>query len=319
MKKLVLLIAFSIVCNYGYSQSKKLFRLASKTENLQEKIDLYTQIITLEPKNLDAYFYRGLAKNNSGDYLGAIVDYSKIILIDPDADTYYNRANSRYSIKDFEGALEDYKKAYETDPNFVAALYSLGCVKYDLGQYEEAIKDFTKVIKATPYNPKTYFIRAASYEALEYYNEAAKDYTLAIMVSPTADSYYNRGVFYLSINYYSQANDDFNISLKLNKKNSYTYFYRGVSQFLLGKFNNAVSDFQSALEFDSLDFDAMLGLAICLSYLDHTEQAKMYLDKASNIINVNSNNKNLEDYQNTYWYQNRLQYLQQMLEKLNNI
>ena len=64
-------------------------------ENLEERINLLDQVISLEPKNLDAYFYRALAKNDLGDYQGAIVDYSKIILIEPDADTYFNRGNSR--------------------------------------------------------------------------------------------------------------------------------------------------------------------------------------------------------------------------------
>ena len=37
-------------------------------------------MISEEPKNLDAYFHRAIAKNDLGDYRGAIVDYSKIIV-----------------------------------------------------------------------------------------------------------------------------------------------------------------------------------------------------------------------------------------------
>lgn len=305
MNKYIYLITFITLNISASAQANKLFRQATKTTDLNEKIELFTKVIELEPKNLDAYFYRGIAKNDLGDYSGAIVDYSKIIVLQPDADTYYNRGNSRYSLKDLVGAQEDYQNAYKLDPNFIDALYSLGCVKYDLGDYEAAIKDFSLVINMAPREPKTYLLRASAYVALEKYPLALQDYSFAILADPSSDSYYKRGVFYMDINYYEKAYLDLTFALKLNKNNSYAYFYRGASQLLLGKYLNAASDFNSALDFDALDFDALLGLALTYYKMKDISNAKLYFQKAKAIIAPEVNDITIDVFKNTYWYQNQ--------------
>ena len=319
MKKSVTIILLLLASTYGFCQVNKLIRQANKTTDLNEKIELYSQVIDLDSKNLDAYFYRGLAKNDLGDYSGAIVDYSKIILLQPDADTYYNRGNARYSLKDFVGAKEDYAKAFKLDPNFVDALYSLGCVKYDLEDYEGAIVDFSNLIKMIPTEPKTYYMRASAYSALKKYALALNDYSLAILAEPSANSYYNRGVFYMSINYYEKANTDLSIAIKNNQNNSFAYFFRGASNLLLGDYKNAINDFNTSLRFDSLDFDALLGLAMTYYKINDTAAAKLYFDKAASIIKVEENLKSIEEFKNTYWYQNQYYFFNQLFSEISNL
>lgn len=297
-------------------QANKLYRKALRSTDLKEKISLLDEVIKLEPKNLDAYFQRGLAKNDSGDYHGAIVDYSKIIVEQPDADTYYNRGNSRYSIKDLKGAKEDYAKAYILDKNFIDALYSLACVRYDLEEYERAISDFSKVMKLAPAKSKLYTLRASSYKALEKYTEAAKDYSTAILILPNANNYYNRGVFLMDIKYYEKANEDLTKALRLNQNNAFAYFYKGASNLLLGKFTNAISDFSEALKFDTMDFDAHLGLAIAYYKVNDTEKAKASFKRANEILSIGSDVSNIEPYNNTYWFQNQYYYFNNNIAKV---
>lgn len=319
MKRTFIVILLMMCHGLSYGQANKFFRQANKATDLNEKIELYTKVIELEPKNLDAYFYRGLAKNDLGDYSGAIVDYSKIIVLQPDADTYYNRGNSRYSLKDYVGAQEDYQNAFKLDPNFIDALYSLGCVKYDLGDYEGAIKDFTSVIKVVPSQAKTYFLRAAAYSALEKYPLALNDYSLAILADPSSDSYYKRGVFYLGINYYEKANLDLSIALKLNENNSYAYFYRGTSNLFLGKYMDAVTDFDTALRFDSLDFDALIGLALTYYKMNDLNKSKLYFQKAKAIISPEETIENIDQFKNTYWFQNQYFFFNENFKELSKL
>ena len=319
MKRHLLIIATLFFCFTSFAQVNKLLRQANKSIDLNEKIDLYSQVIALDSKNLDAYFFRALAKNDLGDYHGAIVDYSKIILLDPDADTYFNRGNSRYSIKDYEGAKEDYRKAFELDKSLTDALYSLGCVNLDLGEFIEAIKDFNTLITLNPLNPKLYYQRAQAYQGLQNHLKALEDYSRAITVDPSADTYYNRGVFLLNINYYQRANDDFTSSLKLNNNNSYAYFYRGATHLFLGEFIKAISDFEDALSFDAMDFDALLGLAMSYQKINDLEKAKFYFDKASNIISPNQPVTDVEALKNTYWHQNQFYYLNDNFKNLQNL
>lgn len=289
-----------------FGQANKFLRQGLKTTDLKEKIEFFTKAIELEPKKLDAYFYRAIAKNDLGDYNGAIVDYSKIIVTEPDADSYYNRGNSRYSLKDFEGAKSDYKKAVELDPYFIDALYSLGCSEYDLGDFEKAIEDFNQVIKIQPYYPKAYELRANSYSFLKKPKKALADYTMVVLIDHSPDSYYNRGVFYMDINYYKKAKNDLSTSIRLNANNGFAYFYRGTSNLLLGKYKNAISDFTGALKFDASDFDAMLGLAMTYYRMEDLTNAELNFKKAEEILQTNTQNQQgIDLFSNTYWYQNQ--------------
>ena len=315
MKKNFILLLF--ICPFlTFGQASKLIRQAKRTTDLNEKISLYTQAIELEPDNLDAYFYRAIAKNNLGNFRGAIVDYSKIIVEEPDADTYYNRGNSRYSIKDFKGAKEDYAKAFMLDENFIDALYSLACVKMDLEEYDDALKDFNSILKIAPDQANIYTLRATTYEALENYQNALKDYSTAILIEPGADSYYNRGVFLMNINYHKEANVDLTNAIKLNKNNAYAYFYRGASNLLLGEYINAIEDFKKSIEFDSVDFDAYLGLAMAYKNVNDNKNAKLNFDKANSILFNNQTVYSIEQYSNTYWFQTQYYFLNNNINNL---
>lgn len=303
MKKTILLIVI-VIPLLSFGQIKKVYRKALRTTDLNEKIKLLDQVIAEEPKNLDAYFYRAITKNDLGDYRGAIVDYSKIIVEEPDADTYFNRGNSRYSAKDLIGAREDYAKAFMLDENFIDALYSLACVKLDLEEYESAIKDFSKVAEQAPINSNVYILRASAYNAIEQFSNAAADYSRAILIEPSANNYYNRGAFLMQIKYYKDAYIDLTKSIRLNKNNAFAYFYRGVANLFIENFDNAISDFSEAIKFDTMDFDAYLGLAIVYQKTNQLAKAKRNFDRANSIIIPSKKLHSIEQYRNTYWHQN---------------
>ncbi len=315
MKKTILTLLITIPF-IAFGQTKKVFKKALKTVDLNEKIELLNQVIIKEPKNLDAYFYRAMAKNDLGDYGGAIVDYSRVIVEEPGADSYFNRGNSKYSNKDFVGAKADYTKAFMLDENFIDALYSLACVKFDLGENEQAIKDFTRVIKKAPNGDAAYTLRALVYKTIKQNEKALKDYSAAIIINPNANNFYNRGAFLTDVDYYKEANGDLTTSLKLNKNNAFAYFYRGTANLFLGHFNDAISDFQDAIKFDSIDFDAYLGLAMAYEKINNNTQAKINFNRANAIIMPNKNRNSIEQYANTYWFQNKYYYFNNAINKL---
>lgn len=314
MKKIVLLLIITLpLLNYG--QTKKVLRKALRTIDLNEKIKLLNQVINEEPKNLDAYFHRAAAKNDMGDYSGAIVDYSKIIVEEPDADTYYNRGNSKYSLKDFTGAKMDYGKAYMLDEKFIDALYSLACVELDLEQYDKAIANFSSIIKQVPENPNIYALRAIAFKATEQNSAAIKDYSMAILLDPSVDNYYNRGAFLMDIKYFKEAQSDLTRSLRLNRNNTFGYFYRGGTYLFLGQFDKSISDFTKAISMDTMDFDAYLGLAMAYLKNNDTANAKLYFDRANAILSLKKITS-IGQYENTYWHQNQYYYFNNLITEL---
>lgn len=325
MKK-SLSITLTLISLISFGQANKLFRKAKITSDLTEKITLLSQVISLEPKNLDAYFFRAIAKHDIEDYGSAIVDYSKIIVEEPDADTYLNRGNSRYGIGDYEGAKKDYSKAFELDRNLINAKYSLGCVKYDLGDFNGAFLDFNSIIRnylykqnnlALPiYIYKSILMRALVYEALGNNLKAIQDYSVIISIKPNAENHYNRGRLLINMKFYQQAHTDFTKSLSLNKNNAYAYFYRGASNLFSGKFMKAISDLSEAVKLDALDFDAYLGLAIAYNQVNDPNNAKLNFEKANTILSIGKNIKTIEQYKNTFWFQNQYFYFNTNVNKL---
>ncbi|WP_111308607.1 tetratricopeptide repeat protein [Confluentibacter sediminis] len=312
-----LLIAL-IVPLLSFGQVNKLLRQGLKSTNFNEQIELFTQVIQLEPQNLDAYFYRGLAKYNLGDYNGAILDYTKVIFYKPDADTYYNRGNSKFALQDYLGAKEDYIKSLELDKQLTNALYNLGLSKAYLGEFKEAILDFNKITNEFPNDFKSYEQKAMAYMELKNYEEAFKNYGYVILLNPNSSAFYNRGLALLSINYYKEAKNDFYKAIQLDKNNLPCYFYIGVTHLFLGEFVPAVTAFTESIKSDALDFDAYLGMAMTQFKANNKVEAKVNFQKAKSIINPNAlNDGSIEVFKDTYWYKNQFFYLNGIYKELN--
>nr|WP_099564459.1 tetratricopeptide repeat protein [Gaetbulibacter sp. 4G1] len=319
MKKNILLLIFLIPL-LSFTQAKKLYRKAIKATNPKDKIELFTQVIKLEPKNFNAYFQRGIAKNDIGDYYGAMMDYSKIIIYKPDADSYYNRGNSKFSLEDYSGAKQDYESALKLDPQFFDALYNLAYSKYYLEDYISSIVDLSNIIKAIPTEYKAYTQRANALLALKKYKLALQDFSMAVLINPSEDTYYDRGLTHLNINYYKQAKNDFKKCLSYNSKNVSAYFYLGASHLLLGKYDKALSNFTTTLKYDALDYEAILGLALTYYKMNDIENAKLYLKKAQTMLSTDiKRDSTIELFADTYWYKNQFYFFKQNFEALSKI
>lgn len=301
----------------SFGQANKLVRQGLKSTSYNEQIQLFTQAIELEPNNLDAYFYRGLAYQNLGNYTAAILDYTKVIFYKPDADTYYNRGNSKFAMQDFEGAKEDYSKALNLNKELFDAIYNLGLAKFYLEDYKGAISEFDKILKDFPRDAKSYNQKALAYMELNNYEEAFKNFALNILLNPDSNAYSSRGFALLTISYYKEAQTDFYKAIQLDRNNLPSYFYLGVAQLFLGEFASSATAFKESIKFDAQDFEAHLGLAMAQYKANDKEQAKISFEKAKNIINSITSETTIDVFRDTYWYKNQLFYFQEIFKELN--
>lgn len=152
----------------------------SKNTNFtpQERIKGFTEMIAKCNKCDVEYSGRGLAKEELGDYRGAIDDYRKMKegyissllicqallkisdypsaikeytkMINSDipiglvGSKYYDRAQCKFELEDYRGAISDYSKAIELLPNEKVAYYNRGLAKYNLNQLDSACLDWSK-------------------------------------------------------------------------------------------------------------------------------------------------------------------------------
>jgi tetratricopeptide (TPR) repeat protein len=137
------------------------------------------QKIAVNPLLIDAYFRRGMTHTELGNCDRALVDYDRIILLDPAhvrayiqrSWIYFRQGKYPPAIQDCETvktidkvcfwanyllgvinalsglperAIADFTVAIELSPNYVSARYHRGIIYYELGNTIEAIADFDR-------------------------------------------------------------------------------------------------------------------------------------------------------------------------------
>jgi tetratricopeptide (TPR) repeat protein len=92
-----------------------------------------------------AYYYRGLAYREKGQYAQAIADYSKSIEVLPSPSTYYSRGRAYGDKGQYKQAISDYSKAIELNPSYALA-YSNRGIAYlvELGDNAKGCADWKK-------------------------------------------------------------------------------------------------------------------------------------------------------------------------------
>ncbi|NEU77159.1 tetratricopeptide repeat protein [Hassallia byssoidea VB512170] len=218
--------------------------------NKQGAIADYNSAIKINPNYASAYVNRGVVRNELGDKQGAIADYNTAIKINPNhANAYVNRGNVRYKLGDKQGAIADYNSAIKINPNDAQAYDNRGVVRYELGDKQGAIADFNTAIKINPNYANAYVNRGNARNELGDKQAAIADYNTAIKINPNdAQAYYNWGVVRYELGDKQAAIADYNNAIKINPNYAEAYTNRGIIRYELGDKQGAIADLQKAAE-----------------------------------------------------------------------
>jgi lipoprotein NlpI len=104
------------------------------------------------PENLArAYFNRGRAYSDRGDYDRAIADFNDALRIEPNYPDAFNGRGIAYVGKaDYPRAVGDFDRAIGLDPNYAIAIYNRGLALRNLGRLAEADQEFARAKQAGP-------------------------------------------------------------------------------------------------------------------------------------------------------------------------
>jgi len=129
------LVIFVLSSFVAFAQSERTILYEQATEfgyrnQFKESERVLSRIIELYPNDSLAYLDRGIMRENMGDTIGAIADFSKEIEIDPkSADNYFLRGMLYQKTNNYENALSDFRKVNHLDAGnadahfFAAQLY----------------------------------------------------------------------------------------------------------------------------------------------------------------------------------------------------
>jgi tetratricopeptide (TPR) repeat protein len=144
------------------------------------------------------HFEDGMARHQSGDFLGAAESYGKAIEIDPKfAEAFYFRGNAYAALNDPKGAISEYTKAIRIEPKFADALLNRGLTMRETGNFDGAISDFSRVIKLNKKDANALYQRALCYLGKNDFRRAIADLTKVIDAAPDfAEAYRQRALAY---------------------------------------------------------------------------------------------------------------------------
>ncbi|NDJ79078.1 MAG: tetratricopeptide repeat protein, partial [Chloroflexi bacterium] len=215
----------------GVSWSQPLLVRTVTTTNLDEALDLFTQVIEMRPDDWFPLFFRGAIYYEIREFDLARADMEQAIALEPDANFPYIYATL---IALHEGRITDAGIEIGTilalfpDPNYMQRLveatfgtqfpdaFSLTMSAFTnlvLKNYEAVVEDASQGIELTSeYSVDAYMMRGFAYCALDDYVAAEADYTRALELDPGFMlAYVLRGEVRRAQGDYSAANDDFNV------------------------------------------------------------------------------------------------------------
>jgi tetratricopeptide (TPR) repeat protein len=188
-----------------------------------------------------------------------------------------NKVESKY----FQ-AIEQYNSALHFDPNLDDAYYRRGNCRAAIGQYDAATEDFTQVSRLKPADPKGWAYKANAEMMQQKYADAIADFNASDSLSPGAGWIYNKRAYckmytgdpkgalsdakklvevsptgsdYCLLAIAQRVNGNlvemdkaYAKALKANPHDETIYQNRAFSNFILGRYDPAVKDFESVLK-----------------------------------------------------------------------
>ena len=220
-----------------------------KTGDYMGAIADYTVAIRLKLDYAGAYNNRGIAKGNLGQHLAAILDYDIAIKLKPDfVEAYYNSGIAKGNLGQSLAAISDYDIAIKLKPDYAEAYYNRGNAKVDLRQSLAAISDYNIAIKLKPDFAEAYNNRGNAKVDLGQYSAAISDYNIAMILKPDdAEAYNNRGNAKYKLGQSLAAISDYDIAIKLKPDDTETYYNRGIAKGKLGQHSAAILDYDTAI------------------------------------------------------------------------
>jgi tetratricopeptide (TPR) repeat protein len=165
---------------------------ALKNRKFHVAIACFHDVIQRDPKNAEAYYYRGLAYDGKGDHEKAAKDFSEAARLNP-------------------------KHPLGFADKTVSGYISWGLDSKNKRDYENAIKAFDEAIRLNPMDPETFNNRGVAFAGKRAYDRAIKDFTEALRLKPTSSSALtNRGYAYLCKGDNENAAKDFEKAMRLN-------------------------------------------------------------------------------------------------------
>lgn len=252
---------------------------AFQREKYDNAVYFYSLYLEDHP-SANTYFNRGLSYYKLGELDKAISDFTTVIAKEEgDFEAWYNRALANLDAGNTDSAILDYQQSILLQPDYDKSYSGLALSYYEKKEYKTALEFFNKAISLNEKQAVNFYNRGLVYSALNDKVRALEDVSTAISLDDNivdfyisrADMYHRNGDFAVSVKDYTTA-------LNLSPESKTLYFNRGISKYDLKNFEEAITDFEEVLKYDSLHVNAMWYLALCHKELGNELESKKYYE-----------------------------------------
>lgn len=195
----------------------KLAKLFLFIEEYNKALSEINTVLRQDVYNPEGYYLKGMVYKSLKDTTKAISSFLTTLQVQPEYRDAMIQLGIMYSMQENPIALKYYDNAYKLDTTDVFPLYGKGVYYQDKGDFELAKQ--------------------------EYVNTIMKDRNYT-------STYYNLGYIYMQQDSFDKAFRQYDILTKLNPQDPEAYFNRGLSYEMLGKKEDAITDYKQALVFD---------------------------------------------------------------------
>ncbi|MBF6570820.1 MAG: tetratricopeptide repeat protein [Candidatus Binataceae bacterium] len=126
-------------------------KAALKRCDYGQAVSLLSQAIRLNPKDAEAWVWRGQAYDKEKDLENSIADYTEALHLKPEsAGVYVLRGDAYRHNREYPQALDDYDIAIKLKPHSADAFTSRGVYFFDRRDFNSAISDFDQALQFDP-------------------------------------------------------------------------------------------------------------------------------------------------------------------------
>jgi tetratricopeptide (TPR) repeat protein len=214
------------------------------------------------------YYDRGVARYMQDNDAAAEVDFTAAIARGrDDVYVYYYRGSARYFQKNYSGAEADFTIAIARDPDDAEAYYWRGVARYIRDDPAGADADLTAAIALGRDDADVYYWRGRAGSMQGNAAAAEADFSAAIARGrDDADVHQQRAFVYVRLGRLAEAQNDCEQAERLAPNDPFTHGRWGDLNLALGKYEDAIARYQSALDAESnAGWHFELGMALLLA------------------------------------------------------
>jgi len=156
-----------------------------KQQRYEDAVQVFTELIALDPDNPEAYKNRGVAHMKLAQYDPAIVDFEKTRQMTPDLEGLHSNLGVAWYYKgEYAKAIANYDMEIALSPDSHYVYFNRAICRAELKQYDKSFDDIAKTLALVPDYYPAYCLKGDLYLELENMESARAAYEKAVQIAP---------------------------------------------------------------------------------------------------------------------------------------